>query len=261
MRIFRVGTGMFLLAIAPLSLTQTSESRYDPAPSPGALKAKDGFVGSTLKRINPADTDYGKCLDEDRAILLQETIRNGYFWSNVVSLGLLGCLFTIIAYQHQVQANRETSTAEILVQHENARQRLTAQFDEMAKKNHGLREALTGLRGSVLRAELPATESGERVTSTVRPRATRTQVAAPPPASTSVAKSATERATRSAIATESMPQMPLFKSDTDLVMKVNALEQQLVRSEEQQKVLRHQLNESGRRLQAEQEKNRHLKGE
>ena len=23
----------------------------------------------------------------------QETIENGYFWSNVVSLGLLGCLF------------------------------------------------------------------------------------------------------------------------------------------------------------------------
>ena len=43
-------------------------------------------------------------------------------------------------------------------------------------------------------------------------------------------------------------------------MKVNALEQQLTRAEEQQKELRRQLNESGRKLQAEQEKNRALKG-
>ena len=42
-------------------------------------------------------------------------------------------------------------------------------------------------------------------------------------------------------------------------MKVNALEQQLARAEEQQKELRRRI-ESGRKLQAEQEKNRALKG-
>jgi len=262
MRIFRLVAGMLVLAmLVPLSFAQTPESRYDPAPPAGPVKAKDGFVGSTLKRINPADTDYGKCLDEGRAILFQETIRNGYFWSNVFALGLLGCLFAIIIYQHQVQTNRETNTAEILVQHKNAQQRLTAQLDEITKKNHDLREALTELRESVLRAELPSTEAAERATPAVRPRPTRTQNTAPAPAPTSAAKSATERVTNTAIVTESMPQMALFKSDTDLIMKVNALEQQLVRSEGQQKELRRQLNESGRRLQAEQDKNRHLKGE
>jgi len=39
------------------------------------------------------------------------------------------------------------------------------------------------------------------------------------------------------------------------------LEQQLGRSHELEKHLRHQLNETGRRLQAEQERNRSLKGE
>ena len=43
----------------------------------------------TLKRINPADKDYGQCLDEGRKILLEETMRNGYFWSNLVALA--GC--------------------------------------------------------------------------------------------------------------------------------------------------------------------------
>ena len=54
--------------------------------------------------------------------------------------------------------------------------------------------------------------------------------------------------------------MALFKSDAALIMKVNSLEQQLARSEEQQKELRRQLNEAGRKLQDEQEKNRALKG-
>jgi hypothetical protein len=43
-------------------------------------------------------------------------------------------------------------------------------------------------------------------------------------------------------------------------MKVNSLEQQLGRSQDEAKLLRRQLNESDRRLQEEQQKNRSLKG-
>ena len=53
-------------------------------------KQKDGFVDFTLKRINPCDTDYGQHLDEGRRMVLKETIESAYFWSNIVSLGLLG---------------------------------------------------------------------------------------------------------------------------------------------------------------------------
>ena len=55
-------------------------------------------------------------------------------------------------------------------------------------------------------------------------------------------------------------QIGLFKSDVDLVMKVNSLEQQLARSKDVESELRRQLNGIGRKLQSEQEKNRALKG-
>ena len=59
-----------------------------------------------LKRINPSDANYGECLGESHTMLLEETV-DAYFWSNVVALGLLGCLFIIIVYQHGIQARRD----------------------------------------------------------------------------------------------------------------------------------------------------------
>jgi hypothetical protein len=44
-------------------------------------------------------------------------------------------------------------------------------------------------------------------------------------------------------------------------MKVNSLEQQLVRSRDEAKLLRRQLNGADQRTQAEQQKNKALKGE
>ena len=44
-------------------------------------------------------------------------------------------------------------------------------------------------------------------------------------------------------------------------MKVNSLEQQLGRSRDETKLLRRQVNEAGQRVQAEEQKNRALKGE
>ncbi len=54
--------------------------------------------------------------------------------------------------------------------------------------------------------------------------------------------------------------MGLFKPEVDLILKVNSLEQQLGRSQEQEKQLRRQLTQADLRLQAEQQKNRTLKG-
>jgi hypothetical protein len=56
-------------------------------------------------------------------------------------------------------------------------------------------------------------------------------------------------------------QIALFKPEVELVTKVNVLEQQLGRSQEAEKQLRRQLSETGRKLQAAQEKNRAVKVE
>lgn len=259
---FGIAAAALLIAIlAPVSFSQSRQSSYDPATQQRSPKPQDSFLDFTLRRINPSDKNYGQCVDEGRAVLLDETVRNGYFWSNVVALGLLGCLLVIIIFQHRIGIRREWTAAEILTQFEQSLQRSNAQVDEATKKNHGFKEALATLRESTLRsAPLPRDPAEITVPAAIKTRTNSARIVASTTATTTSAKTAAERNTATAIAVEPDSQMVLFKSDAALIMKVNSLEQQLARSEEQQKELRRQLNDAGRKLEAEQEKNRALKG-
>ena len=256
-----VVAGLFLAMLPLLCFAQARPSGYDPAAQAQSPWQKDGFVDFALKRINPADKDYGQCLDDGRKMLLEETIRNGYFWSNLVALGLLACLFIIIVYQHRVQTCREWTAAEMLAQHEHALARANAQVEEATSKNRGLMEALTALRESALRSQAPPGEVQDRpALQTVSSRVSSipaSQVATPKNGNAATAPS---RSARAATATPPANQIGLFKPEVDLVMKVNSLEQQLGRSQDEAKLLRRQLNESDRRLQEEQQRNRSLKG-
>ena len=256
-----VVAGLFLAMLPLLCFAQARPSGYDPAAQAQSPRQKDGFVDFALKRINPADKDYGQCLDDGRKMLLEETIRNGYFWSNLVALGLLACLFIIIVYQHRVQTCREWTAAEMLAQHEHALARANAQVEEATSKNRGLMEALTALRESALRSQAPPGEVQDRpAPQTVGSRASSipaSQVSTPKNGNAATAPS---RSARAATATPPANQIGLFKPEVDLVMKVNSLEQQLGRSQDEAKLLRRQLNESDRRLQEEQQRNRSLKG-
>jgi hypothetical protein len=256
-----VVAGLFLAMLPLLCFAQARPSGYDPAAQEQPPKQKDGFVDFALKSINPADKDYGQCLDEGRKLLIEETMRNGYFWSNLVALGLLACLFVIIVYQHRVQTCREWTAAAMLTQHEHALSRANAQVEEATSRNCGLMEALTTLRESALRSQAPPGEAQDRpALQTVSSRTSSipaSQVATPKNGNAATAPS---RSARAATATPPANQIGLFKPEVDLVMKVNSLEQQLGRSQDEAKLLRRQLNESDRRLQEEQQRNRSLKG-
>jgi hypothetical protein len=256
-----VVASLFLAMLPSLCFAQARPSGYDPAAQAQSPRQKDGFVDFALKRINPADKDYGQCLDEGRKLLIEETMRNGYFWSNLVALGLLACLFVIIVYQHRVQTCREWTAAEMLAQHEHALARANAQVEEATSRNRGLMEALTTLRESALRSPSPPGEAQDRpAPQTVRSRTSSipaSQVATPKNGN---ASSAADRSSSAATATRPANQIGLFKPDVELIMKVNSLEQQLGRSQDEAKLLRRQLNESDRRLQEEQHRNRSLKG-
>ena len=256
-----VVVGFFLAMLPSLCFAQERRSGYDPAAQAQSPRQKDGFVDFALKRINPADKDYGQCLDEGRKLLLEETMRNAYFWSNLVALGLLVCLFVIIVYRHRVQTCREWTVAEMLAQHAHALARANAQVEEATNTNRGLMEALTALRESALRSQAPPGEAQDRpAPPTVRSRTSgipASQVATPKNGNAATAPS---RSARAATATPPANQIGLFKPEVDLVMKVNSLEQQLGRSQDEAKLLRRQLNESDRRLQEEQQRNRSLKG-
>ena len=251
-----------VLAMMPLvCFAQERRPSYDPTGHAQSSKAKDGFVDFALKSINPADKDYGQCLDEGRKRLLEETVRDGYFWSNLVALGLLACLFVIIVYQHRVQTSREWSAAETLAQYEQSLSRANAQVEEATNRNRGLMEALSALRESALRPRSSTVEAQDRpAVEAVGNGASSIPASQVASTKSSDTKSAPGRSARAATAAPAADQIGLFKPDVDLIMKVNSLEQQLGRSQDEAKLLRRQLNESDRRLQEEQQRNRSLKG-
>jgi hypothetical protein len=257
----RIVSTCLLLTTVCVGVLQAQRSTYDPATQGAPAQPKQSFVDYTLKRINPSDKDYGECVDQGRKLIMQESIQNDYFWSNVVTLSLLVCLFIIVAYQHRQRVRHEWSTAEILQQYEHALLRANTQVDEATKRNHELSEALTSARENAIGSPMISTDLRESPT----PRATSKRTAETQPAEAAAAKATVIGASETAASGRDNGrkvgnQMGLFKPEVDLILKVNSLEQQLGRSQEQEKQLRRQLSQADLRLQAEQQKNRTLKG-
>jgi len=251
----------WLLLAAMCFATQAPRLTYDPAQQGAAQKSRQSFVDFTLRRINPSDKDYGRCLEEARIVIIGETIKSAYFWSNVVSLSLLGCLFIVVVYQHHQRIGRESAMAEVLQQYGHALSRASAQVDEATKRNHELMEALTAARENTFRLPVTALVQREGPASREVSKQSTNAVAVEETSARPAAASAEAKSTKSVgNRTDTGNQMGLFKPDVDLILKVNSLEQQLERSQEQEKQLRRQLGHADQRLQAEQQKNRSLKG-
>ncbi|HYL12354.1 MAG TPA: hypothetical protein VEV41_04935 [Terriglobales bacterium] len=247
---------MAALSIAALSVllsAQAGQNTYDPASGKAPSRSQNSFLDFTLKRINPAGQDYGKCFEEGRALLLDESVRNGYFWSNLVALSLLGCLLLIIMYQHRLQTRRDWAAARIVAEYEQALARSHAQVDQVTKSNHGLNDALAAIREPALRSTLKHQNSAQRTSSiATEDRAPRPQPASPPPRATPV-KPAIERGANIGVATGSAPQMAPSKLEADIVARINLLEQQLAYAQEENKQLRQRVAEGDRRLEPEQQ--------
>lgn len=242
------------------ALAQSGRVNSDSSPHQGSVKLKDGFVDFTLKRINPSKTDYGQCLAESRTMLFEGTIRNAYFWSNIVSLCLLACLFFIVLYQNKIQAKRELAMAEMVRQFEQNLTRSRVHIAEATKKNRELADALAVLKEpSSPASSLPLESADNALTITTKSRTPTTSTASTVPAKTNSAKAQNGTAAEPVTVREKIGQMRLFTPDADFVMKLNSLEQQLAQSREDNKQLRRRIANGDRKLEAEQERSRQLK--
>jgi hypothetical protein len=250
---------LIVLASVLSSWPQAARSRYDPAANERPTKPRAGFVDFTLKRVNPSDKDYGQIISAGRNLLLAETIENGYFWSNVVSLGLLGCLFILVVYQQKHLNRAEWKSAEIMAQYEHALKRANVQAADATKRNREIIEVLVGLKESTACPQPARTNNNEAPV-----RQSRARPADPPASTAESPKNGTNKAVKATATTtagaDAGAQIGLFKPDVDLITRVNSLEQLLARSKGRENELVRQLNDAGRKLQAEQDKNRSLKG-
>jgi hypothetical protein len=252
---------LIVLSSAPSSWPQAPRSRYDPAANEQPSKPRAGFVDFTLKRINPSDKDYGQMISAGRNLLHAQTIDNGYFWSNVVSLGLLGCLFILVVYQQKHLNRAEWKSAEIVAQYEHALKRANVQVVDATKRNSEIIEVLIGLKESTVCAQPARTNNNDAPVA----RQSRARPADPPAGTAESPRNGTNKAVKATVipttaGADAGAQIGLFKPDVDLITRVNSLEQLLARSKGRENELVRQLNDAGRKLQEEQDKNRSLKG-
>lgn len=232
----------FVLAIlTPSGFSQAQASNYDPASQQRPAVRRDSFLDFTLARFNPENKDYGECLSEERAILLHETVNDGYFWSNVVALVLLCCFLGVILYQKTVLARREWSTTEVLTQFEQALGGCQAQLTLASQKNRELAEMLAVARELATRATpLPIPSADQTVSSPFTARSSTSKSTASTTTGSSAAK-AEERHQPALKSIQPTSQIRLFSADADLIMRVNSLEQQLANSQRDNQALRRRI--------------------
>lgn len=232
---------------------QLLASNYDPTAGQQHSESRDTFIKYSLRRINPADKDYGECVSEVRLALFNETIKNGYFWSNLLSLFVLTGLFASVVYQQRSRTNQEQVTAEFIAQFEHSLCRSEAQLTAALQKNRELASALADSRASDQKP--PPSAADRALPQTVKPQPNSTK-----PNSQTLPAVKPERSKgdfRGAMpsGTKRTNQMGLFAPDVDLIMKINSLEQQLAYAQRDNTALRRKVADTDRRLDPQQERN------
>ena len=253
-------TVLIVAGIRPFSAAQTSRAEYDPATRGRPPQPQQSFLDFTLQGLNSAGTDYGQCIDESRKLLLSETIDDRYFWSSMVGACVLVGLFVIIVFEDRRYRRSGWMAAEGLAQYEHALMLARREFAEAAKRNEGLMKSLSGVRESALGQPALSPEALSRAAGITPSRVSTAHKKSTGTPANGIHTEQLQRTAPPAKADSADGQIRLFNADGDLVMKINSQEQQLTTMREQLNLLRRQLAESDRKLRAEQEKNRNLKG-
>lgn len=249
----------------PLHSVQTKQPDDRQTASRQPRKQQKSFLDYTFQKINPSDTNYGQCIDDGRRWLLSETVQKGYFWSNLIALSLLLAFSFVILFQRGLLNRRALIAAQALCQYQSVLARAEAHANEATRRNHEFAEALRLATdpGARKPTHEPTASDADR-----RAREKRSP-SKPGPVPSTVTTAVTKPEHNGAVAViearpegaDSRIQVAPAPPGLDLVAQNNALQQQLVLTQDQVKQLRRQLNESERQLQAEKQKNRSLKNE
>jgi hypothetical protein len=109
-------------------------------PTSQSAPKRQGFFDYALDKINPRGVDYGVSLESARTAVVENTIDDLYFWSNVVTLLLLIGLVVVVLLQWRAADKREVIAASLIAQLWNGRvsdrveiERRTRQFNQLVE--------------------------------------------------------------------------------------------------------------------------------
>jgi hypothetical protein len=132
---------ILICCVHGLSLGQTLD-RPSAATSQSAPR-RQGFFDYALGKINPHSIDYGASLESARAAVVEDSIDDLYFWSNVVTLLLLSGLVAVVLLQWRAADKREVIAASLIAQLWNGRvsdrieiERRTQQFNQLVEAHN-----------------------------------------------------------------------------------------------------------------------------
>ena len=124
-----------------LCFAQTGNPTDSGAAQPAAKR--QGFFDYALSKINPRDKDYGAAMQSGRAALVEDSIDDLYFWSNVVTLLLLSGMVAVVLLQWRAADKREVIAASLVAQLWNGRvsdrieiERRTEQFNRLVETHN-----------------------------------------------------------------------------------------------------------------------------
>jgi len=80
---------------------------------------RESFIDFALKQINPDGKDYGQCLEDVRRTVIESTLNDYYYWSNLSAIVGLLVAFCMMLRQRTLFKRRDTSTARVLCWYHN----------------------------------------------------------------------------------------------------------------------------------------------
>ena len=116
---------------------------------------KQGFFDYVLGKVNPQGNDYGASMQTGREAVVEHTIDDLYFWSNVVTLLLLTGTAAIVLLQWRSSDKKEVIAASLIAELWNGRisdgielERRTEQFNQLAARHNAEVERTLSLKPS-----------------------------------------------------------------------------------------------------------------
>jgi hypothetical protein len=139
-----------------------SRSSYDPmAQGKGTGQPAKGIIETTLAGVNPQNKDYGAVIADWRKEIVEQTVRQVYFWSLIALSLALGCSIMAIGWLLRERQNRLSVSADIVAQLYNAyvgsRAKaldVIARYNKLVERYNRLDEDFTAVKAKLEAAEL-----------------------------------------------------------------------------------------------------------
>ena len=147
-----------LWCVYGLSFAQTAGRAASETAQPAAKH--QGFFDYALGKINPRDKNYGAAMESGRAALVENSIDDLYFWSNVVTLLLLSVMVAVVLLQWRAADKREVIAASLIAQLWNGRvsdrieiDRRTEQFNRLVEAHNAEIERTLSVKPQAVSSE------------------------------------------------------------------------------------------------------------